>query len=120
GLRSGFGDGSVRCCRVCRLAQEAPGGRGDAAAPGGVASLSFAATTLRRHGFRIATARRAARMLAPAAMMNTRSQLPVAFWIELAYGTRSEAVPFAVYRSPALVVANLVRKVSVQVDGNRL
>ena len=76
-----------------------------------VAEAEYGATT---------GARTAARMLAPAAMMNTRSQLPVAFWMELAYGTRSEAVPFAVYRSPALVVANLVPNVSVQVDGNRL
>ena len=38
------------------------------------------AITLARHGFRATTASTAARMFAAAAMMNTRSQLPVSFW----------------------------------------
>ena len=35
-------------------------------------------------------------------------------------GTRKAEVPFAVYRTLRFTVANLVPKVSVQVEGNRL
>jgi len=54
------------------------------------------AMTRDRHGFNTAMARRAARMLAPAAIRNTLSQLPLVFWRVLAYGTSSAAVPLAV------------------------
>ena len=50
---------------------------------GGEASetLQDLAITLTRQGFKTTTASSAATMFAAAAMMNTRSQLPVSFWI---------------------------------------
>lgn len=41
-----------------------------------------AATTRDRHGFSTSKARTAARIFAAAAMMKTRSQLPVDFWMK--------------------------------------
>src|SRR5207302_1334463 len=73
-----------------------------------------------RRGFRIATAISAARILSVAAVMNTPCQFPFAATITLASGTSSEAVPFAVYMRPVLVVAYVAPKVSVTVAGKRL
>src|SRR5438045_9566910 len=91
-----------------------------------VASLGVAPTVPERFvyalrmGFRTAMAISAATMLSVAAVMNTPCQFPFAATMTLDGGTSSEAVPFAVYMRPVLVVAYVPPKVSVTVAGKRL
>src|SRR6516164_7771797 len=54
------------------------------------------------------------------ATTNTICQLPVALLIMLATVGKNAEVPLAVYNRLKFTVANLVPKVSVHVDGNRL
>ena len=62
----------------------------------------------------------AATAFIPAAIQKTSSQPPVFAVRTLVKGTRRDAVPLAVYKAPALAVANFVPKLSVQVEGNKL
>jgi len=62
----------------------------------------------------------AAMMLKSEAMMKAPFQPPVSTTSTLASGTSSDAVPFAVYSRPALVVAYLTPNQSVQAAGKRL
>ncbi len=75
---------------------------------------------LRRIGRNTNQARIAAMAFITLATMKTACQLPVAVASTLDSGTSSDAVPFAVYSSPAFDAAYLEPKVSAQVDGNRL
>src|SRR6478609_10533810 len=80
----------------------------------GIAALS--SMSRRRIGLNTNQASNAAAMFIAAATMNTACQLPVAVVNTLDRGTSSDAVPLAVYSSPAFAAANLLPNVSAFVD----
>ena len=75
---------------------------------------------LRRTGRNTNQASSAAAIFIIAATKNTLCHPPELAASTLDSGTRSDAVPLAVYSRPAFAAAYLLPKVSALVDGNRL
>src|SRR5438552_14055586 len=83
-------------------------------------ALLASAIWWRRIGFSTNHASSAAAAFITLATMKTACQLAVIAVNTLDSGTRSDAVPFAVYSMPALAAAYFAPNVSAQVDGKRL